>query len=406
MAQRILVVDDSPMNIKAVALALEAVGYEVIEARDGREALERAGALLPDMIILDVEMPEINGYEVCRRLRRMPAFATRPIMMLTANNALHERVQGLEAGADDYMAKPFEAEELQARVKALLRRAAPAPVAIATAQGRMIAFFSLRGGIGTSSLAANLASGLNQLWGGGKVALVDMVFTGGHSALMMNLPLRTSWSDLALKPAEEIDGEVLDQVMLSHACGLRVLPAAPRPEENEPITASKVVSVLNVLRAHYDYIVLDMPHNFNETTLAALDAADQIVLLLGPEIGSVVATTCALDVFEQLGYPADKITLVLNATFERGGLPRKDIESTLRRPLAAIIPYAGELFTSALNRGVPPVLEIPTKPLGALLEDWSFSFSTEEDAKRPVERPNPALQRVIQRLQQRRKARS
>lgn len=407
MAQRILVVDDSLMNLKAAAMALEAVGYEVVEARDGREAIERADATSPDLIILDVQMPEINGYEVCRRLRRMPAFATRPIMMLTANNALHERVQGLEAGADDYMAKPFEAEELQARVKALLRRAAAAaPAPAATAQGHTIAFFSLRGGIGVSTLAANVAAGLSQLWGGGKAALVDMVFTGGHSGLMLNLPLRTSWSDLALKAAEEIDSEVIERVMLSHACGLRVLPAAPRPEENEPITAAKVSSVLHVLRAGYDYIVLDMPHNFNETTLAALDTADQIVLLLGPEIGSVVATTCALDVFNQLGYRSDKITLVLNATFERGGLARKDIENTLKRPLAAIIPYAGEPMVSALNRGVPPVIEMPTRPLGALLEDWSFSLSTEEDMRRPVERPTPALQRVNQRLQQRRKARS
>lgn len=405
MAQRVLVVDDSPMNIKAVSLALEAVGYEVVTARDGREALERAEATKPDMIILDVQMPEINGYEVCRRLRRMPAFAARPIMMLTANNALHERVQGLEAGADDYMSKPFEAEELQACVKALLRRAAPLAAPAAKAQGHTIAFFSLRGGIGVSSLSANVAAGLAQIWGG-KTALVDMVFTGGHSALMMNLPLRTSWSDLASKQAEEIDADLLDRVMLAHGCGLRVLPAAPRPEENEPITTAQVTSVLGAMRTSYDYIVLDMPHNFNDTTLAALDAADQIVLLLGPEIGSVVATTCAIDVFSQLGYRSDKIALVLNATFERGGLARKDIESTLRRPLAAIIPYAGELFVSALNRGLPPVLEIPSKPLGALLEDWSYSFSTEEDAKRQVERPTPALQRVHQRLQQRRKARS
>ncbi|NTV62203.1 MAG: response regulator/pilus assembly protein [Oscillochloris sp.] len=406
MAQRILVVDDSPMNLKAVSLALRPIGYDLVEARDGRAALDQAEATLPDLIILDVQMPEMNGYEVCRQLRRSPIFATRPIMMLTANNALHERVQGLEAGADDYMAKPFEAEELQARVKALLRRAVSSSSGTSSAQGRMIAFFSLRGGVGTSSLAANLAIGLHQIWGAGQTALVDMVFTGGHSGLMMNLPLRTSWSDLALKPEEEVDIQLIDRAMLSHSCGLRVLPAAPRPAENEPISAEKVSRVLNILRNSYDYVVLDTPHNFNETTLSALDAADQIVLLLGPEIGSVVATTCALDVFDQLGYPASKISLLLNATFERGGLARKDIESTIRRPISTIIPYAADLFVNALNRGVPPVLDMPTKPLGALLEDWSYSFSTEADIKRGTERPTPALQRIQQRALQRRKARA
>ncbi|EFO80785.1 response regulator receiver [Oscillochloris trichoides DG-6] len=406
MAQRILVVDDSPINIKAVALALEAIGYEILEATDGRMALEVAAETLPDMLILDVQMPEFDGYEVCRRLRRQPAFMTRPILMLSANNALHERVQGLEAGADDYMAKPFEAEELQARVKALLRRANPPPVITATAQGKMVAFFSLRGGVGLSSLSVNLAAGLNQIWGGGKVALADMVFTGGHSALMLNLPLRTSWSDLASTEPDHIDEEVVQQVMLNHACGLRVLPAAPRPDQNERITPAQVSRVMQVLRAKYDYTIIDAPHNFNETTLAALDAVDQIVLVLAPEIGSIVATTCALDVFDQLGYRSDKITLLLNATFERGAIARKDIETALRRPLGMIIPYASEFFTNALNRGAPPVLDMPTKPLGGLLEEWAFSFSTEEDTKRPVERPSPALQRVLQRLQQRRKGRA
>ncbi|GAB4435623.1 MAG: response regulator [Chloroflexi bacterium OHK40] len=405
MAKRILVVDDSPMNLKAVSVALEAAGYEVLLARDGREGLERAETTLPDLIILDVQMPEINGYEVCRRLRRSPTFLSKPILMLTANSALHERVQGLEAGADDYMSKPFEAEELQARVKALLRRAGlVAPAAAEQANGKVLALFSLRGGVGTSTLAVNMAAGLAQLWG--STVLVDMVFTGGHSALMLNLPMRTTWGDLAPKASEEIDSTVLESVLLTHPSGLRVLPSASRPEANEPITAELVASVVGVLRSRYRYVVLDMPHNFSETTLAALDAADQILLLLAPEIGSVVAANCALDVFTQLGYPSGKVALVLNAPFERGGLARKDIETTLRRPIVSAIPYAGDLFVQALNRGAPPVIELPGKPLGALLEDLAYSYSAEEDTRRPVERPNAALQRVHQRMQMRRRARA
>lgn len=140
--------------------------------------------MLPDLIILDIMMPDLNGYEVCRRLRRKPTMAQRPIMMLTAQDSLEERINGLEAGADDYMCKPFEAAELQARVKALLRRVAPTspePEA-AGRQGKVIATFSLRGGIGVSTVAANLAVGLAQL--------------SGQSALMLNLPLRNSWADL------------------------------------------------------------------------------------------------------------------------------------------------------------------------------------------------------------------
>ena len=402
MAQRILIVDDSVMNLKAASLALTAVGYDVVTANDGREALERVETANPDLIILDVQMPGLDGYEVCRRLRRSQRFSARPIMMLTANTSLYEKVQGLEAGADDYMGKPFEAEELQARVKALLRRSLVAPSQEPVARCKEIALFSLRGGVGVSTLAVNLAAGLAQLWG--DVALVDMVFTCGHSGLLLNLPLRHSWADLAHKASEEIELATLDAALLSHPCGLRVLPSASRPEENEPITGALVASVLGVLRSSYRYIVLDMPHSFGETTLAGLDAADEIVLLLAPEIASVVATTCALDVFNQLGYSREKLVLVLNAHFERGGLPRKDIEKTLGRPLDVVIPFAHDLFTSALNRGVPPVLEVPTKPLGVLLEDLAFGRSSEEDRRRPATNGSAALQRIHQRTAQRQRA--
>ncbi|HEU5100293.1 MAG TPA: response regulator, partial [Roseiflexaceae bacterium] len=161
---RILVVDDSPINLKLVSVALAPAGYEITTAQNGREALQRVEGLQPDLVILDVMMPELNGYEVCRRLRQRANLGQLPIMMLTANDTLEERINGLEAGADDYMSKPFEVPELQARVKALLRRAAPAQPAAATRQGKVIAVFSLRGGIGVSTLATNLAAGLAQVW--------------------------------------------------------------------------------------------------------------------------------------------------------------------------------------------------------------------------------------------------
>src|SRR6266496_4916182 len=134
---RILVVDDSTFNLKIITASLTPSGYEVVTANNGREALDCVDAMLPDLIILDVMMPELNGYEVCRRLRSKPTIANRPIMMLTAQDSLEERINGLEAGADDYMSKPFEVPELQARVKALLRRAAPAQPVVATRQGKV-----------------------------------------------------------------------------------------------------------------------------------------------------------------------------------------------------------------------------------------------------------------------------
>src|SRR6476620_2531872 len=94
---RILLVDDSPINLKLVSVALAPAGYEIVTAQNGREALQRVEGIEPDMVILDVMMPELNGYEVCRRLRQRANLGQLPIMMLTANDSLEERINGLEA---------------------------------------------------------------------------------------------------------------------------------------------------------------------------------------------------------------------------------------------------------------------------------------------------------------------
>jgi pilus assembly protein CpaE len=404
MAPRILIVDDSAMNLKVAAAALAPLGCEIVLAHNGYEALELAAAHHPDLVILDVIMPDLDGYEVCRRLRRTPAFAQRPIMMLTANDTLQERIQGLEAGADDYMCKPFEPAELQLRIKALLRRSMPAPVAPLTAQGKVIALFSLRGGIGVSTLAANLAVGLSQLWGA-PTALVDLAFASGQSALLLNLPLRKTWSDLVALPIEEIDGAILDRVLLDHESGVRVLATAARPEQSELITGAHVTQVVQQLRERFPYVILDLPHNFQETSLAGLDAADQILLVVAPEIAAVCAASGAFDVFHQLDYPATKTMLILNTTIERGGLSLKDIEQTLNQTIPLTLPYASEAFVRALNRGVPLVIEHATKPLGALLEDWAFLLSIEAQRRERPTNPTAAWQRLAQRAQQRRPAR-
>ncbi len=118
---RVLVVDDEPAVRTALERALRLDAYEVELAADGREALDRlAGGAPPDAVVLDVAMPHVDGLEVCRRLR--DAGDRTPVLMLTARDAVDDRVAGLDAGADDYLVKPFALKELKARLRALLRR--------------------------------------------------------------------------------------------------------------------------------------------------------------------------------------------------------------------------------------------------------------------------------------------
>jgi DNA-binding response OmpR family regulator len=121
--ERILVVDDEPKIARIVAAYLEKDGYRVQVVGDGRAALSNAQNDLPDLVVLDLMLPEISGWDVCRTLRREPATTTVPIIMLTARDEVADRIVGLELGADDYLVKPFDPKELVARVHAVLRRA-------------------------------------------------------------------------------------------------------------------------------------------------------------------------------------------------------------------------------------------------------------------------------------------
>jgi DNA-binding response OmpR family regulator len=122
MTEKVLIVDDEPAVRDVVGRCLEEEGFETIVAADGREALERGADA--DIVVLDLMLPDMDGYEVCRRLR---ALCNVPIVMLTAKGAQVERIVGLQVGADDYVVKPFDPGELVARVRAVLRRAAPRP---------------------------------------------------------------------------------------------------------------------------------------------------------------------------------------------------------------------------------------------------------------------------------------
>ena len=122
MGRKILVVDDEPVLVETMAYNLEQAGYQVTTATDGMSALEAARRETPDLVILDIMLPELDGLEVCRLLRRASNTATIPIMMLTAKGEEIDKVVGLEVGADDYVTKPFGRRELLARVRALLRR--------------------------------------------------------------------------------------------------------------------------------------------------------------------------------------------------------------------------------------------------------------------------------------------
>ncbi len=403
MMTRVLVIDDDRLIRKVVNKVLTDLGYEVVEAEDGLEALKRIKSIRPDAVIVDKLMPGIDGFEVTRRLRREPELTHIPILVLTGESDLQEKLAAFEAGADDYLCKPFASAELAARLTVLLRRAkaleaAQSQMLQKSAQARVIAVHSLRGGIGSSSLATNVAIGLNALWQSNTL-LLDMVPHAGQQALMLNMSLKRTWADLGAIPPEELDLNTLSAITRQHESGLHLIAAPKLPTDAETISAAHFDIALKLLQSRYEYIVVDLPHDFSSFTLEALQTADIILLLVSPEIASVRAASIALETYKQLNYPEEKVKIVLNWTFEKDGLAHDAIEKALHAPLQLVIPYGGRRFISAINRGVPLLHEHPDDPIASLLEDFAFRLSRETHQSIAPASPSAAWHRLNDRLQ-------
>jgi pilus assembly protein CpaE len=389
---RILVIDDEPLYHKMIAHALEAAKYQLDFASSGAEGLQKAKTTKPDLVITDVMMPEMDGYEVTRLLRREPQFAHIPILVLTAQSGLQNKLKSFEAGADDHLTKPFEPVELAARLAALLRRTEisqnRAISEAAHEDARLIALHTIRGGTGCSSLAVNLGVGLASLWQTPTI-LLDMTMIAGQVALMLNATLKRTWADIAKYSPAELDMGMLESILGKHESGVHFIAAPTYPTEAETIS--------------YDYIVADLPQNFNSIVVHTLDKADVILLTTAPDVASIRAASLALNTYGKLNYPPEKIKLVLNATFPKHGLPKDKIESALGIPIMVTIPYTPDRFVEAINFGQPLISAKPDEPIGGLLEDLAFFLSRDAHKKSRPENPTETWKRVYKRYSERKK---
>lgn len=404
----VLLIEDEVIFHHMIEHALKPYGYETRAVLTGREGLEAARQMKPDVIITDINLPDISGYEVTRRLRRDPLFANTPIIVLTSQTGLQDKLLSFEAGADDHINKPFEPEELVARMKVLLRRvelmgkALPPGEEKPEKKAKLIAVHSLRGGSGTSTLAVNLALALQELWGA-PVMLLDLVLMAGQAALMLDMPLKRTWADLAGIKANELDATILHSISARHASGLVFIAAPTFPTEAEMLTEDMLRTSIQLLRPDYDYIVADLPHDFSEISLQALDAADLILLTMAPELSSVRAAAAALDTYAKLGYPTEKIKLVLNYTFPRFGLPRERIENALNKSVTIALPYCPDVVIPSINLGRPIILHQVNEHIANLIEDFAFYLSVDQHKKTRPEKPTQAWKRVYNRFLQSRK---
>ena len=360
----ILVIDDDPDVIRLLQFALERAGHAVVTARDGEAGLAITRAQRPDLVIADVMMPKLNGYEYCRRVRAQPDLADIPILVFSARFQPVDRETALEAGATDYMPKTVGPAELVAHVESLVRQP---PSEGQVKMGSVVAVFSLRGGTGVTSLAVNLsvAAALSRRQ---PVALLDMAPLAGHAALMLGLrPGPGLRKALASRP--EMGSESLGPFWQTHESGVQVLPSPVAPGEAGEAPPGAIQSLAHHLRQSYRSALFDVPSKLSGSTAAALSAADRVLLVVTPDIASLQSAVVALQALSAMGVGDERVWTVLNTPGGVGGLSPEAIARTLKRPLAAAIPYEPDML-AALNARRPLMLASPqsaaAQAIGAL----------------------------------------
>ena len=360
----ILLLERDPAGADLVRRALAASGAVVTVVEHSAEAI--AAALDHALVIIDVTDPSTTAADVCRDLRSRVALAKVPVLCISQSDDVEERIRFLEAGADDVIAKPFDARELEARIEALSVRFTTsrdlAPLASTettiSRPRRLVAVFSPKGGVGSTTIATNVASVMAERRPG-RVAIVDLDLQFGQVATHLNVRPRRTIADLARDEQSRRDPELVRAYAAATNYGLAVFAAPASPELAETVTIAYVEEILTTVCAAYDFIVVDAGSYLDERSLTVLERAEGVIVPVYPEIAALKAVHLLIDYFNETGSIVAKTSFILNNVFAREILKLRDVESGLGARIALDLPYDPFLYQKAVNEGIPLVRGAP-----------------------------------------------
>jgi len=399
---RVLLIDDEQLYFKMMVKELEKAGFQLEYARTGNEGLAAVSAKNPEIVIVDLKLPDINGFEIIKRLRDDADFSHIPIIVITGKSEIGDKLQAFSLGADDYMVKPFEIDELVARMGNLARRGNAMKFvrkleADKDRRTTTIAVHSLRGGVGCSSISVNLALAFQTIWSK-RTLIIDSVITSGQVAVMLNALPRVTLENYAEIQPSAIDDAVAEDLSNLHKTGIYFVVASKLPVASDAFSNEFWSKLLELFTRQNEFVVIDTPHDFSDSTIQMLNCASQILLVMGPELSSLRAMGNALNIYDRLGIPESKIKLVLNSTTNQSGIRLSQIEKALGVSISYELPFAGEEVVRAINFGEPFILNNPELPISARIEDMAYALSDENYKNLPPVIPSPAWKRVVDRL--------
>ncbi len=370
MPEKILIIDDDVDTLRLVGMMLQKQGYQIVAATNGQQGLDYAESEDPDLVLLDVMMPQMDGYEVARRLRANPFTASIPILMFTAKTQLDDKVTGFEAGADDYLTKPTHPSELIAHVKALLARstkgrAAPAGAVTTERRSFVIGVLAARGGWGVTTTAANLGSALKTA---ANMEVTVCELRPGQGTLgpeMGEADPRTLVELLQAKPVD-LTRQKVNESLYTHKSGVRFLFGSIHPKDASLLGAvSQIETLVNRLIYLSPYLVLDLGPSLPPLTQKMLKVCKLLVVVVEPMPNSVVYSKALIADLLELGFTRDHIVpIVINRIRSDMQLNWNQVQERLGHPVAVAVMPAPELIYMAARMKMTAFEHQPSSLLG------------------------------------------
>lgn len=361
MLKSALIVAESNGAIEAVSAVLKRFGYGVPDqesAFDG--AVERLASAHYDLVLLPVhDMAPLQATALERVVRQSPATAFIGTGPIPDPDVI---LRAMRSGVHEFLVSPPAPSELATAVDRLTRRHDGE-----NKRGQVFAIYGSKGGLGNTTLAINLAHALARNNPDARIALADLVVSNGDVRVLLNLKPLYDVGSLVQK-LDRLDADLLNSLLTPHGEGVWVLPGSEDPEMDEALDAGAVTAIVEELRANFAYTVLDCEHHMSERTLAALDIADRVILNTQLTVPALRATQRALQICERLGYPNDKLWVVVSRYQATDVLSPADAASLLKRDIQWKLPNDYQTTAAALMKGVPVVEHDAASKLA-----WSFS---------------------------------
>jgi pilus assembly protein CpaE len=363
MAEKLLIVDDDVDTLRLVGLMLQRQGYQIVAANNGHQALIMAQSEEPDLILLDVMMPDMDGYEVTRRLRANISTNTIPIIMFTAKSQVDDKVSGYEVGADDYLTKPTQPRELFAHVKAVLARGSktrPAEPAAEGDKGHVIGIVSAKGGLGATTLAMNLGIMLHLRT---KKEVIVAEFRPGEGSMALDLGFTKpeGLNRLLQCDPTEISVPDVEKELLVHTSGVRFLMSSYSPHDARFIVSSDTFeAIAHKLSRMASYIVMDFGPGLPPATEKMISLCDDMIVVVDPSPYTVLRTKVLIDELTERGIGEGRMLITLiNRIRTEMQISWTQVRDQLGHDLAVAFTPAPELIYQAAKNNQPAVTVQP-----------------------------------------------